>query len=125
MRARHSIPCLLAAALCGLPSAFAAGCDAAAGEVAFGKCAACHSRDADVNIVGPSLHGLSGRKAGTAPGFTYSPAIRGSGITWDMASLDQFITDPQAAIAGNRMPFTGIKDPIERANLVCFLIGAQ
>jgi cytochrome c2 len=113
----------LAAALLLAPAARAADCDTAAGEAAFSRCAACHSRAAGAHGVGPSLHGLAGRAAGSAPGFAFSPALRNSGITWDAESLDAFIAAPAAAIPGNRMPFTGIRDDLERAALICFLLG--
>jgi cytochrome c len=90
----------------------------------FGACAGCHSIDGSVRL-GPSLKGAYGRTAGSAEGFTYSPAMRKSGMTWDDASLDAFLTDPQKAVPGNAMPFPGVADPKSRAEIIDFLKTAK
>jgi len=100
--------------------AFAAG-DAAAGEKVFVQCKACHSPVAGKNMVGPSLFAVVGRKAGTVDGFKYSDAVKASGVTWDAASLDKWLTDPKAFIAGNKMPFPGVKDAAARENVIAYL----
>ncbi|PMX56167.1 cytochrome c family protein, partial [Pseudomonas sp. FW305-33] len=56
--------------------------DAKKGETDFITCKTCHAIEAGVNKIGPSLHGVVGRKAGSIPGFTYSTANKNSGITW-------------------------------------------
>lgn len=122
---RAVVALVVMTAALAVPVAHAEGCDAAQGQAAFGKCAACHSLEEGKNLVGPSLHGLAGRKAGSLAGFGYSPALKNSGITWDAAGLDRFITDPQAAVPGSRMPFTGIKEPAERAAVVCHVLGGK
>jgi cytochrome c len=86
----------------------------------WATCAACHAAEGSGSI-GPTLRGVAGRKAGSVPGFGYSRAMKSAGITWDDASLAAFITDPQHAVPGNRMPFTGIPDPAEVAELVRYL----
>ena len=101
-------------------SAFADG-DAARGENKFGDCAACHKLEAGANNVGPSLHGIFTRKAGELADFRYSPALKRSGITWTPETLDQFITDPQALVPANRMPYAGIADAGDRADLIAYL----
>jgi cytochrome c len=98
--------------------------DAAAGKRAFLKCAACHSIKAgDPNKIGPNLSGVVGRKAGTAPGFRYSAAMKakGAGITWDAATLDKWLTRPSALIPGTSMAFGGVPNPTERAALIAYL----
>jgi cytochrome c len=95
--------------------------DAARGEKKFGDCAACHNLDADANNVGPSLHGIFTRKAGEAADFRYSSAMKRSGITWTPDTLAKFITDPQAMVPGNRMPYAGVADANERADLIAYL----
>ena len=95
--------------------------DAARGEKRFEECATCHTTERGVNNVGPSLFGLFGRKAGAVEDFRYSPAMRMSGITWTPQTLDKFIADPQMAVAGNRMPFAGMPDAGERADLIAYL----
>ena len=68
--------------------------DAARGEKRFEECATCHSTQAGVNGVGPSLHDVFGRKAGGLDDFRYSPAMRRSGVTWTPQTLDTFVADP-------------------------------
>ena len=78
----------------GFQSAFAAG-DAAAGEALFKqKCAICHSPDVGVNKIGPSLHGVVGRKAGSLPGYTYSDAMKNANRTWDATTLERLPHEP-------------------------------
>jgi cytochrome c len=85
-------------------------------------CRTCHSWKEGDNRLGPSLHGIIGRKAGTAPGFGYSSAVKSSGITWDEASLDKFITNPDAFIPNNNMkPFSGVSDEATRKKIIDFL----
>jgi cytochrome c len=99
--------------------------DAARGEVRFQDCAACHKPDAGANAIGPSLHGIFSRKAGELGDFRYSPAMKRSGIAWTPETLDRFITDPQAMVPGNRMPFAGIANAGDRADLIAYLSKAS
>ena len=95
--------------------------DAARGEKRFEECATCHSTERGVNNVGPSLFGVLGRTAGEIADFRYSPAMRTSGITWSAQTLDKFIADPQQEVPGNRMPFAGMPDAGDRADLIAYL----
>jgi nitrite reductase (NO-forming) len=95
--------------------------DVAAGREEFRICQACHSLDPGRNLIGPSLAGLIGRKAGTAPGFDYSQALKQANITWDAKSLDAYLADPQKVVPGNRMPFGGLKSDLDRHELIAFL----
>jgi cytochrome c len=104
-----------------LSSALAEG-DASRGERDFRACAPCHSLEPDRNMTGPSLAGLWGRKAGSLPSFErYSDALKSSGIIWDDRSLDGWLTDPDRMVPDNEMPFNGIKDARDRADLLAFL----
>jgi nitrite reductase (NO-forming) len=107
------------------PAAFAAQpaaqADVAAGSQVFHICQACHSLDPGRNLLGPSLAGVIGRKAGTAPGFDYSEAMKSANITWDAKSLDAYLADPQKVVPGNRMPFGGLKSDLDRQELVAYL----
>ena len=85
---------LLATATLGSPSAHASG-DAAKGEKVFNKCKACHSTEAGKNKTGPSLHGVFGRKAGTAEGFTRYKGLDGADWTWDEEHLNEYLKDPK------------------------------
>src|SRR4051812_47068713 len=91
----------LALALSAIGSAQAQ--DVAAGEKLFLQCRACHQvGDTARNAVGPVLNGLFGRKAGMVEGFTYSPANKNSGLTWDEATFREYIKDPKAKIPAPR-----------------------
>jgi cytochrome c len=81
------------------------------GSTELQKCKICHALDAaGGNRVGPDLHGVFGRKAGTAPGFKFSDAMKNSGIVWDDDSLAKYLRDPKDSLPGNKMSFPGIKD---------------
>ena len=93
------------------------------GQVAYNNaCRTCHSFKPGDNRLGPTLHGIVGRKAGSVEGFAFSPAMKSSGITWDEANLDKFIANPEAVVSGNGMkPFGGIADAGERTKIVNYL----
>jgi cytochrome c len=95
--------------------------DATRGEKKFEECATCHSLMEGQNGVGPSLHGLFGRKAADIPNFRYSAPMKRSNITWTAKILDEFIADPQQVVVGNRMPYSGLPDPGDRADLIAYL----
>jgi cytochrome c len=97
-----------------------AGLADAAPPAAFAVCAACHNSEG-AHGLGPTAKGLYGRKAGSARGFTYSAAMKKSGVTWDDTSLDAYIADPQKAIPGNVMPFPGLADAKQRAEIIDYL----
>jgi cytochrome c len=99
--------------------------DAARGEKKFGDCAACHKLEAGANNVGPSLHGIFGRKAGEIADFRYSPALKRSAIVWTPEMVDKFITEPQAMVPGNRMPYAGMAGAADRADLIAYLAKAS
>ena len=98
--------------------------DPVRGEARFQECAACHKLDAGVNEVGPSLHGLFTRKAGELADFRFSPAMKRSGVVWTPETLDKYLADPQAMIPANRMPYAGMANAADRADLVAYLIKA-
>ena len=111
---------LVAVALVNGGAAFAQA--ATRGEKLFNECAACHSPDrAAKDTVGPSLHGVVGRKAGEGTEFRYSPAMKRSGITWSSDTLNSFISDPQKLVPGNRMPYSGLPEAKDRADLIAYL----
>jgi cytochrome c2 len=96
--------------------------DPARGEQRFVDCAACHAPQPGIANVGPSLQGVFGRKAGTLADFRYSPALKRSGITWTPETLDIFLADPQKTVPNNRMPYAGMPDAADRADLIAFLL---
>ncbi|MCC6919784.1 MAG: cytochrome c family protein [Alphaproteobacteria bacterium] len=97
---------------------------AVAGDAAHGqalweaKCIACHALDA--NKVGPKHRGVYGREAGTAPGYSYSPALKASHIVWDAASLDMWLKGPRAFVPGTKMTFS-LAQPQDRADVIAYL----
>jgi nitrite reductase (NO-forming) len=95
--------------------------DVATGKLVFRKCQACHSLEPGRNGLGPSLAGLIGKKASGVPNYDYSPAMKGSNLTWDVATLDAYLSDPQKLVPGNKMPFPGLKTENERNAVIAFL----
>lgn len=118
MGLRIGLLAIILAVLAGPAGAHAASVDA--GRQVFAQCAACHSVDGR-NGVGPSLKGVLGRRAGTVPGFRYSRALKTSGKTWDADTLSAYVANPQAVVPGNHMPFSGLPDAAERADLLAYL----
>lgn len=92
------------------------------GEKVFKKyCTTCHTVEAGKNKIGPSLAGIIGRKSGSVPGFSYSDANKNSGVVWDEAKLDQYLTDPKAFMPNNKMTFVGLKKAEERTAVIGYL----
>jgi len=117
---KHVVVMMAAATLAATGMARADG-DAARGERKFEECAACHKIERSEDSVGPDLHGVFGRKAGTLVDFRYSPALKRSGITWSPQTLDTFLADPQKAVPVNRMPYAGLAEASDRADLIAYL----
>jgi cytochrome c len=92
-----------------------------AGARVFRQCLTCHVTTAGVNKVGPSLHGIIGRPAGTVAGFRYSNANKNSGITWTEQELYTYLENPRAKIPGTIMAFVGLKDSQQRADVIAYL----
>jgi cytochrome c len=95
--------------------------DAQRGAQVFVQCKICHSLEAGKNMVGPSLHGLFGRKSGSVPGFAYSPAMKNANVTWNDDTLSKYLADPKAFVPGDKMVFAGIKDPSKLGDLLAYL----
>jgi cytochrome c len=99
----------------------AAAADIEAGKTTFKKCALCHTNEPGKNKVGPSLFGIVGRKSASLDSYNYSDAMKNFKHTWTPQTLDAYLTDPHAMVAGTKMIFPGIKDQTERANLIAYL----
>ena len=84
-------------------------------------CSVCHDTAPGKNKLGPSLAGIIGRAAGTEAGFTYSAAMQHCGLTWNVQTLDRYLTSPRAVVPGNKMPFYGIKAADDRHALIAYL----
>ena len=100
-------------------SASAAPTTAAVTEpAAFAVCKACHSVEPGKNGIGPSLAGVFGSKAGQVPGFEFSDAMKGSGLTFNQATLDRYLTDPRGVVPGTKMAFGGVADAAKRQAII-------
>jgi cytochrome c len=89
---------------------------------AFAPCAACHTAERNAaNRLGPNLFGVFGRHAAALPGYSYSDAMRKSGLVWNRATLDRYLENPRSVVPGTRMPFSGLSDPMQRKAVIAFL----
>ncbi len=108
-----------------------AAADVTEGDIQKGKrvyifCQSCHTlNEGGMHKVGPNLYGVMGRNAAQADGFIYSDALANSGITWDEATLDKWITRPTELVPGTTMVFAGVTDPQQRADLIAYLMKAS
>jgi len=109
----------LAALLVMLAVPIACAADATHGEAVFKACAACHT--GQPGALGPSLNGVYGRKAGALEDFHYSNAMKRADFVWDAANLKDYLTDPQAKVKGNRMPFSGLERPADIDDVIAYL----
>ncbi len=120
---RTVITSALAAASFVLVSAAGASAqDAAAGEKVFLKCKACHQIGENAkNAVGPVLNGVVGRHSGIYAGYNYSEANKNSGLTWDEATLKEYLKNPKAKVPGTKMVFPGLPNEADIDNVIAYL----
>ncbi|MEN0652344.1 MULTISPECIES: c-type cytochrome [Hyphobacterium] len=112
----------MTAALAALPAPYNEA-DLANGNRQFRRCASCHTiAEGARNLVGPNLHGLFSRNAGEVEGFSYSAAVRDSGIDWSPEHLDSWLQDPRGYIPGNRMSFVGLREANDRRDVIAYLM---
>lgn len=116
---------LLAASVLANNPVHAAG-DAVAGKKVFSKCMACHDMAVDKNKIGPSLHGVVGRTAGTLASFEskYSDAMKqagAAGLVWDETNIAAYMKAPKEKVPGNKMAFAGLKDDADIANVIAYI----
>jgi cytochrome c len=112
---------ILALTIAGAAAMPAAAADPARGEQLWRKCASCHTLDANGrNRAGPRLHGVFGRAAGSVPNYSYSDALKKSGIVWSDATLDAYIKDAEAFVPGTKM-YGGLSQDADREDLLAFL----
>jgi len=122
LAARAGLPMASALAILGLMMAQ----PAAAGDAGHGKnvfaaqCSMCHSAG-KATILGPPLAGVVGRKAGSVPGYAYSPAMKAAGFTWTDAQLHTYLPSPKGLVPGTKMSYMGLKNPDQLDDLIAYL----
>ena len=126
----RTAPSKMAQASPAPPPASSAGASNIEGDVVHGrevykKCQACHSTQPGRNGLGPTLSGIVGSKAGDVPNYSFSTAMKQSGITWTPEKLDAYLADPQKVVPGNKMPFPGLKTEADRTDVIAFLAKAN
>jgi cytochrome c len=97
--------------------------DTESGQLTFNNaCRTCHTTKEDDNRLGPNLHNVIGRKAGSLPNYGYSSAMKGADFVWDKEKLDRFIAKPDEVVPGNNMkPYGGLTSAEDRAKIIAFL----
>lgn len=117
---------LILASMLLLPMAAQAAGDPVAGKKQFAPCSACHTVEkGGPNKVGPNLHGIIGKKAGTnRSDYAYSNAMKNAPITWTAEELDKYLVKPMEYVKGTKMPFVGVSNPEVRANIVAYMVEA-
>jgi len=103
------------------PASVAAAVEANAAPSAFAICKSCHSVEQGKTVIGPSLFAIVGTKAGGVAGYSSSPAMKASGLTWDDATLDAYLAGPMKTVPGTRMTYAGQADPAKRAEIIAYL----
>ncbi len=90
------------------------------------QCKVCHNfAKGQANKIGPALHGVVGRKAGSAPKFNYSAALKAKaagGLVWNAATLDPWLAAPAKYMPGTKMAYAGLKDPAARKAVIAYLV---
>jgi len=105
----------------GAAGAPAAG-NAVNGAAVFqSQCAMCHGSTPGAAGIGPSLAGIYGKPAASTAGYQFSSALMGAHLTWDAATLETFLTAPQTLVAGTKMPYAGLPDAGQRADVIAYL----
>jgi len=85
------------------------------------NCTVCHSAEPGQSKIGPPLFGVVGRKAGTAPNYVYSEAMKNSGLTWTPDQLEIYLANPMGVVPNTKMLFVGLKNAADRKALIGFL----
>jgi cytochrome c len=93
-----------------------------AGRRLFARCTNCHEVGAGArNGFGPQLNGIVGRKAGSAPAYAYSPALKQAGFVWNEQKLVAFIRDSEKVVPGNKMRFLSFMSEKQASDIVAYL----
>lgn len=118
----NTLKTALVLGIAAIAASTAQAADPAKGKSVFQRCAICHRVEKNGgNGLGPNLFGIVGRKAGTGADFSYSAAMKNSGIVWSTDKLTAYIEHPAAVVPGNKMAFAGVTDAGQRADVVAYL----
>jgi cytochrome c len=123
--------CTISLTLLGFPAAAQEaarkGADTESGQLTFNNaCRTCHTIKEGDNRLGPSLHKIIGRKAGSLANYGYSSAMKGADFVWDKEKLNRFIAKPDEILPGNNMkPYGGLTSAEDRAKVIEFLESAS
>jgi len=121
LEVRALLAALILASACVFHGQARAAGEAAAGKTVFAnQCSSCHTVEVGKNGFGPSLAAVIGRKAGTLPGFTYSPAMAQAGLVWNDKNLDEFLAASTQKVPGTSMPVS-LPNATDRANVIAYL----
>jgi cytochrome c len=93
------------------------------GQLVFNNaCRTCHTLKEGDNRLGPNLHKIIGRKAGSLPDYGYSSSMKNAGLVWDKNNLDRFIANPDQVVSGHTMrPYGGVASAEDRAKIIAYL----
>jgi cytochrome c2 len=95
------------------------------GKIVFNQCKICHAVGPGAKAgVGPEQNNVFGSKAGSRPGYNYSPAMKEAGekgLVWNEENLNKFIENPKAVVPGTKMAFPGVKNAQDRADVIAYL----
>lgn len=124
MRVKSALSIITFTLVASLTAPALADGDADKGEKVFRKCKACHAVEAGKNKVGPSLHNIVGRAAGSVEGFRYSDAMTAfgeGGNVWDDATLSAYLEKPKDVVPKTKMAFAGLKKSEDRDDVIAYL----
>jgi cytochrome c len=103
------------------PASTAGAGDPIHGAVIFKQCLLCHTNEQGKNKIGPSLWGVVGRHSATIADYSYSPAMKAADKIWDEATLNTYLTKPQAMVPGTKMTFFGLPKEQDRLDVIAYL----
>lgn len=96
--------------------------DLANGQTHFALCRSCHTiAKGGPNMTGPNLYGLFGRKSASVPDYAYSEGMQAAHLVWGADTLNTWIREPKAMVAGTKMSYPGMPDDKDRADLIAYL----
>jgi glucose/arabinose dehydrogenase len=87
------------------------------------SCVLCHATGLDARPAGgqgPSLAGVVGRPAASAPNFGYTKALEASHLTWDSATLERYLASPATVVPGTNMVIA-VPNAVDRGDVIAFL----